>query len=147
MSALLSPSKSPTTVPPVTASRPVALGVWPSGLVIPMLIGPVVAAVVFMSTMMCVGSVTVFELTVTPPVKLMFKWFGNAAPGSKKPEPADDVPLMMRTTLGAFGTDGTDTDAGVAGGGATNFVARTDHTLVALEYSWKVQTLMSSLGS
>ena len=72
-------------------------------------------------------------------------WFGNpgppvSGPGSKKPEPFNDVPVIItgtddrpvRIVLGAA-------DAGVAGGGAFSWMTRTPQTFWADVYSWNVQ--------
>jgi len=37
----------------------------------------------------------VTELTVIFPLTLALMWFANPAPGSKNPEPEDDVPVTL----------------------------------------------------
>jgi hypothetical protein len=67
----------------------------------------------------------VTELTVTPPVTLAPIRFAKPVPGSKNPDPDPELPVMVtvaedwpRATLELA-------DAGVAGGGASNFATAT----------------------
>ena len=101
-----------------------------------------------------VGLLYVVLLTVTPPLTLAVMRFKNpgppvSAPGSKKPDPAGEVPSpVMVTAVEAepVGTD-PDADAGLAGGGAISLTARTPYVFVPLQYSWIVHIVISSSGS
>src|SRR4051812_24122558 len=121
MSALTSPSKSPATVAPMTEKRALEPRFCPSGLMTSTLIAPGVAVLVLMLAWMCVGSIRVTEFTVTPPVNDTASRLANPAPGSKKPDPPLDVPVIVITVLGVLGTLVGETDTGVAGGGASSF--------------------------
>jgi len=92
-------------------------------------------------------------LTVTPPVTAAEMWFGYpgppvSGPGSKNPEPADDVPVMITLTeLCPVETLEGDAAEGAAGGGAISFMTRVAQELVELAYSCTVHRVMSSVGS
>jgi hypothetical protein len=66
----------------------------------------------------------VTELTVMLPVTLALIRFANPAPGSKKPEPDDDVPVIFTFTEGCPAATVPPED-GWAGGGASNFTTST----------------------
>jgi hypothetical protein len=67
----------------------------------------------------------VTEFTVTPPVALALIRLGNPLPGSKNPDPEDDVPVIVTfTELDPKGTPEL-ADDGCAGGGATSFATST----------------------
>ena len=72
----------------------------------------------------------------------------NPAPGSKKPEPAPDVPVIVTFTddWPAATVDGF-ADEGVAGGGANKRTTCTPYEFVAFANSWMVHIVMSSVGS
>ena len=66
-----------------------------------------------------VGLVYVTLFTVTPPPSTAAAMrFGKAEPGSKKPEPELDVPVIVTLNVAALAADGGDALEGVAGGGA-----------------------------
>jgi hypothetical protein len=62
---------------------------------------------------------------MTPPVTLALILFGNPVPGSKNPEPAEDVPVIV--TFAELDPTGTLelADDGCAGGGATSLITST----------------------
>ena len=60
------------------------------------------------------------ELTVTPPVTVAPMRFANPVPGSKKPDPDTEVPVMVTVTEDWPAGTLELADAGVAGGGATS---------------------------
>ncbi len=64
-------------------------------------------------------------LIVTPPLMLAWRRLANPGPGSKKPEPLTDVPLIV-TLIELWPAEITegDAEAGVAGGGASNLKTR-----------------------
>lgn len=63
-------------------------------------------------------------MTVTPPVTLALIRFENPLPGSKNPEPEDDVPVIVVVVeLEPTGT--LVADVGCAGGGARSFTTST----------------------
>ena len=65
------------------------------------------------------------ELTVMPPVTLALIRFGNPVPGSKNPEPEDDVPVIVTfVELEPMGTLEL-ADVGCAGGGARSLTTST----------------------
>ncbi len=71
-----------------------------------------------------------------------------SGPGSKNPEPDDDVPVTMTLTeLCPAATLEGDAEEGAAGGGAINLMTRVPHELVALAYSCTVHMVISSVGS
>src|SRR5262249_22412897 len=117
MSDLRSPSKSPASVL-TTLNEALVPVVCPSGFVTDTLIGPVVALIVSISTWTCVGSRTSHDLAFTPPENVNAMRFANPAPGSKKPDPPLDVPVMVISVLSRWGTTLGCTSTGVAGGGA-----------------------------
>jgi hypothetical protein len=90
--------------------------------------------------------------TVTPPVTLALIRFGNPVPGSKNPEPEDEVPVIVTLTeLDPRGTPEL-ADVGVAGGGAMSLTTSTPYVPVPSgpapsQNSWTVHMVMSSLGS
>src|SRR5262249_14979113 len=119
----------------------------PSGFVTVTWSWPGVAALVSMVTCRCVASVTVTDLTMTALPNDTLMWLGKLAPGSKKPDPTTEVPVIVTVALEVFGTVAGETDAGVAGAAAGILVAWTAHVSTALADSWKVQSVMSSFGS
>jgi hypothetical protein len=66
----------------------------------------------------------VTELTVTLPLTLALMRLANPLPGSKNPEPADDVPVMF-TFAEACPAARVPPEVGWAGGGASNFTTST----------------------
>jgi hypothetical protein len=67
----------------------------------------------------------VTEFTVTPPVTLALIRFVKPVPGSKNPEPEDEVPVMV--TFAELDPRGTLelADVGWAGGGASSLTTST----------------------
>src|SRR5262245_29281194 len=117
-------------------------------------LAPLAAAVVSSVRVTCVGSVNVTPVTDTPPDTSAAMWFAKpgppgSAPGSKKPEPDDEVPVMTTLTDGrAPQTAAGAADAGAAGGGARSWTTRTAQLFVGESaYSCTVQTVWSSFGS
>src|SRR5205823_13584399 len=105
---------------------PVPVDACPSGFVIVMFFAPGVAATVETSSVTDVGSLYVMPFTVTPPETLAWRRFVNPAPGSKKPLPPIAAPVIVMPTDAWPGPNGFgDTEAAVAGGGASNFATRT----------------------
>jgi hypothetical protein len=90
-------------------------------------------------------------LTVTPPVTLALIRFVNPGPGSKNPEPLDDVPVIVVVVeLEPTGT--LVADVGCAGGGARSFTTSTPYepresVPGPSQNSWTDHIVMSSLGS
>jgi hypothetical protein len=67
----------------------------------------------------------VAEFTVTPPLTLALIRFENPLPGSKNPDPEDEVPVMVTfVELDPRGTLEL-ADVGCAGGGATSLITST----------------------
>ena len=132
----------------LTTMQPVPTTLWPSGLVRVTFLVPFELELMFSVT--DVGLLNVTLLTITPGVTLavrrLYPGPPVSGPGSKKPEPADEVPVMV-TFCGDVVTWAGTAQLGVAGGGATSLIARTPYELVALVYSWNVHIVMSSLGS
>jgi hypothetical protein len=82
-----------------------------------------------------------------PPVTLALIRFGNPAPGSKNPEPEDDVPVMV-TLVEAWPTGTLElADVGCAGGGATSLITSTPYVSGPSQNSWTDHIVISSLGS
>ena len=127
---------------------------------------PVVAAVVFKERVSCVtgvveglpGITMLALLTTTPPVTDAAMWFAYpgppvSGPGSKNSEPDADVPVRVAETDERPVHTAAETLAGVAGGGALSWTARTAQFPAKPEpvesnaYSWNVQTVWSSVGS
>ena len=100
-----------------TVRMPTPVSICPSGLMMVTFLAPGGALTVEMLSCTCVGSMNVAEFTVTPPLTEAVRWFGNPKPGSKKPEPAVDVPVMV-TIVDAAPSNGEVALAGCAGGGA-----------------------------
>jgi len=67
----------------------------------------------------------VTELTVTPPVTLAPIRFAKPVPGSKNPDPDAELPVMVTVTEDWPMAMLELADAGVAGGGASNFATAT----------------------
>src|SRR5581483_900126 len=105
--------------PLVTVSTPTPFADWPSGLVTVTFCGPSAALVVSRSRSTCVGSTYAIAFTITPPVTFAAICLAKPAPGSKKPEPFVDVPVMMTCTEDWPVATLLSAEAGVAGGGAT----------------------------
>src|SRR5262245_13572782 len=101
-------------------------------------------------TWVCSGKVPL--LTVAPPLTEALMWLGYpgpplSAPGSKNPDPADEVPVICTLAEGWPPEMWSGEAAvGVAGGGAFSLITRTPHELVALAYSCKVQKVRLSVG-
>ncbi len=71
-----------------------------------------------------------------------------SGPGSKKPEPLDEVPVTFTVTDGCPGRSVSgEAEAGIAGGGGCSLITRRPQEFVELAYSWKVQKVMLSVGS
>src|SRR5438445_2622805 len=99
---------------------------------------PPVAPRVEMFSVTCVGSTKVTELIATP-LMLALKRLANPAPGSKKPDPALEVPIIVTLTDDRpAATEEGLMLASAAGGGAISLTARTPHAFVAVAYSWNV---------
>ena len=109
-----------------TLRIPVPVSACPSGLMIVTFFGPGDADTVERSRVTVVGLTYVAELTITPPVTDAVRRFAKPGPGSKKPEPADDVPVIV-TLVDATpaGIDDGLAEAGVAGGGASSLATLT----------------------
>src|ERR1017187_1520777 len=123
---------------------------WPSGFVTVTANTParaLLATVTF--SVILVGFEYATLLTVTlPPLTVAEIWFGKPAPGSKKPEPFDDVPVTTMLTLATpWVIDEGLQLTGVAGGGARSLTTRTPYELAESQNSWMVHMLMSSFGS
>jgi len=73
--------------------------------------------------------------------------FGNPAPGSKKPEPEDEVPVMLTLTDDCPAATVELADVGWAGNGARSFTTSTPYVLGPSQNSWIDHIVMSSLGS
>src|SRR5437763_16502020 len=113
---------------------PFAVTDWPSGLVMVTLRAPGAALPATLRlTVTCVGSVYCTPLTVMPaPLTDAAMWRGKPAPGSKKPEPLDDVPSITTDTFVAPGAAVAGAQfAGVAGGGARTCSTCTAQSLPA----------------
>jgi len=67
----------------------------------------------------------VTEFTVTPPVTFALMCFTNPEPGSKNPDPDAELPVMVTVTEDWPRATLELADAGVAGGGASNFATAT----------------------
>ena len=87
--------------------------------------GPELAAVVFKSIVTCVGSTYVTEFTMTPPLTLADIRFGKPTPGSKNPEPDDDVPVMVTVVEDNPAETLELAEVGPAGGGAISLTTST----------------------
>src|SRR5262245_11782169 len=103
---------------------------------------------------MLVGLMKVTLLTVTPPpFTTAARWLAYpglpvSGPGSKNSEPEAEVPVIVTFTADWPGVRLSGAAAaGVTGGGAASWMARTPQELAALQYSWNVHIVMSSLGS
>src|SRR5436309_3569363 len=86
------------------------------------------AFVVFRLRETWVGSMYVALLTITkplaPPLTVARSLFGNPVPGSKKPEPETEIPVIV-TEVEDWPSGGFElATAGTAGGGAMSFVTR-----------------------
>src|SRR5262249_3146867 len=120
----------------------------PSGLTTVIVRAPNGAPTVFRSSVTEVGLVTEAPLTVTPSGTEAASRPAYPAPGSKKPDPAVEMPVTATETQPA--PDPTEPSvalAGVGGGGAISSTTRTPHESAALQYSWIVHIVMSSSGS
>jgi len=111
--------------PEPTVRIPVPVAVWPSGFVIVTFCDPADAALVFKSKVTWVESTYVTELTVTPPVTFAPMRFTNPEPGSKNPDPDAELPVIFTVTEDWPRAMLELADAGVAGGGASNFATVT----------------------
>src|SRR5262249_54793073 len=131
--------------PIVNIPLPVAL--WPSGLLIVTFCAPGDADVVLRLRVTWVGSTYVTELTVTPPVTRAEMRFAKPTPGSKNPDPATDVPVIV--TVAELWPAATLelAEEGVAGGGATSFATSTPYVPIPAQNSCIVHIVMSSPGS
>jgi hypothetical protein len=89
----------------------------------------------------------VTELTVTPPVTLAPIRFAKPVPGSKNPEPDDDVPVIVTLTDDNPVATLELADDGVAGAGASSLATSKPYVLLPSQNSWIVHIVMSSLGS
>lgn len=85
---------------------------------------PLAAPIVLTLSVTWVGSVKVTEFTVTLPVTVALIRFAKPVPGSKKPEPDEDVPVMF-TLADACPAARVPPDVGWAGGGASNLTTST----------------------
>ncbi len=109
-------------------SAEASCAVWPSGLVTVRVRAPVAAPNVFTVRVSEVGDVNATLVTTTPdPLNAAARRRRKPAPGSKKPEPADDVPFTVTVAPVESGGQavGRQTDAIAAGGGASNRTSRT----------------------
>ena len=84
---------------------------------------------------------------MTPPVTVAPIRFANPVPGSKKPDPELDVPVIVTATEDRPIATLESAEVGVAGGGAINFATSTPYVFWPLQNSCKVHIVMSSLGS
>ena len=75
-----------------------------------------------------VGVLNVTLLTVTPPPPTEAEiWLGKLEPGSKKPDPALDVPVIVTFSVAPAPADDGEAFEGIAGGGALSWVMITPH--------------------
>src|SRR5262245_12964790 len=109
---------------------------------------PVEAPVVSRVSVTWVGSVKAAPVTVTPPETEAAMWFAypgppGSGPGSKNPEPDEEVPVMTTSTEGrAAQTAAGDAEAGAAGGGARSWTTRIAQLFMGESaYSTTVQTV------
>ncbi len=110
---------------------------------------PAVAPTVERFSVIWVGLVYVTLLTVTPdPETDAARRLAKPAPGSKKPEPAELVPVIVTFTDACpeLIVDG-DAEAIDAGGGAISLAIRTAYEFDAWQYCWIVHIVISSSGS
>src|SRR3954451_1496101 len=127
---------------------PLPVDSWPSGFVIVASHAPAVAVVVFRSSCTVVGLTKAAELTVMPQVAAACRRLAKPAPGSKKPLPFEETPVIV-TAVEAdprATRDGV-ADVTLAGAGARNRTTRVPQTFVDELYSWMVHSVMSSSGS
>ena len=97
---------------------------WPSGLVtVTVRLSEVAPLSIVTFSVMFVGVLKVTLLMVTPPPLTEAEiWFGNPEPGSKKPEPEFDAPVMLTFNVAPAPADDGEALEGVAGGGAFSCV-------------------------
>src|SRR4051812_2338074 len=114
---------------------PLPVDAWPSGFVIVTSQGPAIAAVVFRSSCTVVGLTKAAELTVMPQVTAACKRLAKPAPGSKKPLPLDDTPVIVTAVEAEprATRDGAE-PVTAAGAGARSRTIRVPQTFVAEVY-------------